>query len=408
MSVTDPYLKKTIIYAHNELKLEFQVAQDLFSSHQVDTGSQRLLRTLLISKIAQVEIEKFHQILDLGCGYGPLGLALKKSAAGSKVHMVDRDALAVAFAHSNARLNRLPGVDVYGSLGFDDVSERHFDLIVSNIPGKAGEPILAHLLTEAQHYLRSGGRVAIVVVTPLEEVVGRILTNNEHIHILFQRAWPGHTVFHYEFTGLNEPLPLPQRSGLERGVYTRSKTAVNIAGLAYSFEGAHNLPEFDTPGHGSRLLMEGIAGLAQKPVARALIFNGGPGHVAVAMWRRLKPEHLDLVDRDRLALHYSKRNLLLAGCPADGISLFHEVDIRAAELPQADLITGELQEESGAEVIELIVIHALKLLRRDGTFLLVGSSTAVTRVVDFLKSKGVAKIESRKRHKGRSLLVMNK
>lgn len=404
-TITDLYVKKTIIYELNQLKLKFQAAQDLFSSHQVDIGSQRLLRTLLIPKIAQVEIEQFHNILDLGCGYGPLGLTLKKASADSKVHLVDRDALAVAFSQRNAALNEITDVDIYGSLGFDDISETNCDLIISNIPGKAGEPVITHLLNEAQSYLQSGGRVAIVVVTPLEEVVSRILSANAQINILFQRAWPGHTVFHYEFS---HRLSLAQESGLKRGVYTRAKTAVTLAGLTYLFEGAYNLSDFDTPNYNSQLLIEGIAGLANKTIEQAIIFNGGPGHIAVVVWKQLKPESLCLMDRDLLALRYSQKNLVLNECPNERISLLHQVDMRGTKFPQVDLIAGELQEESGREVIELTVSHALEQLRLEGLLLLVGSSTEVTRLVGFLELKGGATIESRKRHQGKSLLMVKR
>ena len=126
----DVYIKKTLDFYHAGRSLKFNVSQDLFSSHQIDVGTARLLRSL-------VDAPPFAKILDLGCGYGPLALTLKALYPESVVHAVDRDALAVDYTRQNAVLNGLAGVEVYGSLGYDDMLERDFDLIISNIPGKA-------------------------------------------------------------------------------------------------------------------------------------------------------------------------------------------------------------------------------------------------------------------------------
>ena len=68
----DSYFKKVVSLEHEGHSLRFRVAQDLFSSHEVDVGTRLLLRTL-----EQAGHERLRKVLDLGCGYGPLGLALK-------------------------------------------------------------------------------------------------------------------------------------------------------------------------------------------------------------------------------------------------------------------------------------------------------------------------------------------
>ena len=83
----DIYFKQEIDLRHEGRSLRLRVAQDLFSSFQADAGTRLLLRTL-----SGVEAGR---VLDLGCGYGPLGLALRSVGTRSEVHMVDRDALAV-------------------------------------------------------------------------------------------------------------------------------------------------------------------------------------------------------------------------------------------------------------------------------------------------------------------------
>ena len=130
--------------------LKFRVSQALFSSHQIDTGTQRLLKTVL-----DFPFDEGGKILDLGCGYGPIGLTLAKRNPGSFVHMVDRDILAVDYARQNGILNGLDNCIAYGSLGYDDVTEHDFDLIISNIPGKAGETVITALLEDARYYTKN-------------------------------------------------------------------------------------------------------------------------------------------------------------------------------------------------------------------------------------------------------------
>lgn len=155
------YLKKTVRLSMAGEHLEFAVSQTLFSSHQVDIGSLHLLKTLQAHRLKDGA-----RILDLGCGYGPLGLTLARLNRGAQVHLVDRDALAVEFTQHNAVRLGLADVQVYGSLGYDDVRGREFDLIVSNIPGKAGASVIQAMLLGARAYLTDDGMASVVVVLP--------------------------------------------------------------------------------------------------------------------------------------------------------------------------------------------------------------------------------------------------
>ena len=160
---TDVYFHKLVTYRAWKHELKFKTSQELFSAFDIDTGTKFLLRT-----IVEAGYPAPKHILDLGCGYGPLGLTLKSLHPESTVHLTDRDALAVEYARQNASLNNLEA-DIYGSLGYDDIKHYDFDLIVSNIPGKAGEQVIAYLLREARFYLKPGGVMAVVVVSPLEK-----------------------------------------------------------------------------------------------------------------------------------------------------------------------------------------------------------------------------------------------
>ena len=67
----DPYFKKTAEFEFGNLSLEFRVSQTLFSSHAIDLGTEFLVRALHDTGV------RFEKVLDLGCGYGPIGIALK-------------------------------------------------------------------------------------------------------------------------------------------------------------------------------------------------------------------------------------------------------------------------------------------------------------------------------------------
>ncbi len=402
----DVYFKKVIVFKHAKKTLRFRVSQDLFSSYQIDIGTAFLLRTLLEC----TPPEGFEKVLDLGCGYGPLGLTLKKTGAARAVQLTDRDALAVSYTQQNAALNQLKqGVSVYGSLGFDDIQATDFDLIVSNIPGKAGERMIAHLLLAPVHYLRPGGRVAVVVVAPLEPFVLETLSDL-HIHILAREARSGHTVFHYQFAPeYTSPWPKPEGKmmALERGVYERKHMTVEENDLTFPMQTAYGLPEFDLLDYKTVLLMAGLQSLQDADIARVLAFNLGQGHTAVAMWHLFQPEHFMLVDRDLLALRYTRQNLILNSCPAQRIILSHQVGLQAqADVPSADLIVGTLREEEGPEAVVLTLQQAATYLAPQGTILVAGTSTGITRLEKALRAGALFTIKKRKRKKGHSLLIL--
>ena len=398
---TDVYYKKTVDLQHARQVLHLRVSQDLFSSYDVDVGTQRLLRSL-----ADADGASFGKILDLGCGYGPLGLTLKKLDPTRTVHLVDRDALAVEYARQNAVLNEIPDVECYASLGYDDVSTAGFDLILSNIPAKAGEPVIAGLLQDAVHYLRPGGLVAIVVVTPLEEIVAGMLAD-PGIQVQLRKAWPGHAVFHYCFTG---PAGRAERlvGALERGVYDRQETNVSYRGQDFSLSVAYGLPEFDTLSYETRLLLDGLNRLQDTIVRRAILLNPGQGYVPVAVWQLMRPAQMDLVDRDLLSLRYSRKNLLGSGCPAEQVVLVHQPGARVPSLAAVDLTAGVLREEEGPAAHVAMIEQVAEQTAPGGIVVLVAGSTSVTRLVDAIEGRKVWTIVRRERSRGRSLLILRR
>ncbi|HOT93521.1 MAG TPA: methyltransferase [Anaerolineae bacterium] len=397
----DVYYKKTIDFFHAGQTLKFHVSQDLFSSHQVDVGTARLLRSLDSTR-------PFHKILDLGCGYGPLGLTLKKLYPESRVHLVDRDALAVLYTRQNATLNHIADVCVYGSLGYDEVQERDFDLIISNIPGKAGEKVIAGLLRDACHFLKPDGLVAIVVVAALEATVTPILSVPD-IEIVFQETRSGHAIFHYRFSEAYRAIRPPYTNGFAAGLYHRDAVTITTGPLTFPMQTARGLPEFDGLSYHSRLLIEGLLTLRDTPFNRVLVFNPGQGHIPVALWQIVRPEAIVLMDRDLLSLQYARHNLIQNGCPASRITTAHQVDLASQSADQTvDLIAGILREEEGPAAAEWLVQQAAAQLTPGGWLWLVAGSTPITRLEKAIHSGKLWRIEKRKRDKGLSLLALRR
>ena len=400
----DVYFKKELTFRYHRQEMRFRVSQDLFSSFRVDIGTQFLLRTL----ISEFGTDRFSKVLDLGCGYGPIGLTLVKLNPDCIVHMFDRDALAVEYSRQNAELNGIKGVEIYGSLGFDDVTETDFDLIISNIPGKAGEPVISSFLKDTAGYLRKGGLVAIVIITPLEEMAATLLDSLPDVELLFHKNRSGHAVFFYKFTDNAGDSRQPVTSGFERGIYQQDRRAVTFQDLRYRINTAYDLSEAESPGHRSELLMEALNDTKKFPPNNIMLFNPGQGHVAVAVWKELNPGCISLVDRDLLSLRVTESNLLLNECPGDRIRLFHRAGIGTDTSQPADMVIGMIREEEGVKAINANITRIAGELIPGGKVLLSASSTAITRIVTTLQNRNSFIVRKREKRKGNSLLILER
>ena len=391
---TDRFFKKIVTLKQGKHTLQLRVSQELFSSHEVDAGTKFLLRTL-------EKIEVGRKILDVGCGYGPIGLMLKRLDKQRVVHLVDRDALALSYTRQNAELNHLAaGVDVYGSLGYEAVTDRDFDLIVSNIPGKLGEAAIRHFLLDGRYHLMPHGQMAIVVVNPLRAMVNEMLANVPDVKILLEQTASRYTVFHYGFEGRERPLEPATDQVLD--IYKRDTMQVAVNNHTFPMQTARGLPEFDELGHHTRLLLKAMSNDDKRSIKRVLVFNPGQGHIAVAAWHLYKPETLVLVDRDLLSLHFTRHNLLQNGCPAERIVGQHQVGIALEKT--ADRIIGVLRGTEGLKGAEWTVKQAVAQLGDNGRIFTAANSHLITQLIMRLSKQ--AKVIERKKRKGHSLIVL--
>ncbi len=160
---------KRDIYIQKELRgfpLKLFSTWGLFSPKDVDAGTELLLHS--------VEIAPDAVSLDLGCGYGAIGITLAKLSPSGHVHMIDKDYVAVEYARKNAKINNLKNFDAYLSNGFEKVPEGiTFDVIVSNLPAKVSKELFLIMLLEAKNHLKPGGKFYVVTISGLKEFIKR-------------------------------------------------------------------------------------------------------------------------------------------------------------------------------------------------------------------------------------------
>jgi 16S rRNA (guanine1207-N2)-methyltransferase len=157
--------------------LRFHTTWGLFSPRAIDDGSRLLLDHL--------ELRPGDDCLDLGCGYGVLGLCMAKMTPEGRTLMIDKDFVAVEYAEKNRKLNRIENASCLLSNGFDQIPKQQFDAIVSNIPAKVGKEMLYIYLFDALSYLKPGGSFYIVTITGLRQFFkrgfGEVFGNYEKI-----------------------------------------------------------------------------------------------------------------------------------------------------------------------------------------------------------------------------------
>ena len=160
-------LRKDIVFQDTlrGQSLTFHSTWGLFSPREVDEGSRMLLD--------RVEIEQNDDCLDLGCGYGPIGLTLAKLAPAGKTTLVDKDYVAIDYSQKNIALNHIDNAEALLSNGFDRIRDRRFDVIASNIPAKVGNEMLTLFMHDAREQMKPGARFYVVTITGLRKYIER-------------------------------------------------------------------------------------------------------------------------------------------------------------------------------------------------------------------------------------------
>ena len=133
----------------------FLTDNGVFSKDGLDFGSRLLLEVVPLEEVGG-------KILDMGCGYGVLGIVLAK-VLSAKVDMVDVNLRALHLSKRNAKLNGVSNfVTIFESNCYRDVSEK-YSTIISNPPIRAGKKIVYDIVMNARDHLEDGGNLFLVI-----------------------------------------------------------------------------------------------------------------------------------------------------------------------------------------------------------------------------------------------------
>lgn len=134
--------------------LVFKTSRTVFSPDGMDKGTLAMLK--------HVEFVAGDRVLDLGCGYGVVGILAAKLIGPDDVVMTDIDDEAIALAKENSILNDVSGIAIKQSDGFKNISEHNFSLILSNPPYHVDFKVPKHFIEKGFNRLKMGGRMYLV------------------------------------------------------------------------------------------------------------------------------------------------------------------------------------------------------------------------------------------------------
>ncbi len=143
------------------MSLSFTSDQGVFSKNGIDFGSRLLVETIIRTSIKGESLNQ--KWLDLGCGYGAMGLSLAKYFQESDFTLVDINERAVELSRKNANKFGLSNVDVFQSDGLKNVNERKYHKIFTNPPIRAGKQMIHRWFEEAVSHLETDGQLWIVI-----------------------------------------------------------------------------------------------------------------------------------------------------------------------------------------------------------------------------------------------------
>ena len=340
------------------LNLRLDVPADVFATRAIDAGTLLLLRNL--------PDRALQSVLDLGCGYGALGLPVAARFPETRALLVDRDLLAVRAAAHNARALALGNVEVRASLGYRDLFEGvRFDLVLCNIPARIGGRAIAYFLDVGRSLLSAKGELRAVVIRDLREQVessdvgGLRLVAEGRNHLVYS-APPGRSRFARD----------------DESVYARDETRLEVApGRTLTLSRPHDASE--DPGHAAwlRALLDAAPTSTSGTI---LCYRCGYGALPLAARSRWPASRVVAQDRDLLDTAFLRRNARALSLNGPKLAVVEALFPSEALPPgSAELILGEASSSAG----EAVFVHELRevgaLLARGGEALVLASEKQV-------------------------------
>jgi len=141
-------------YVYRGERLRFVTDAGVFSKGEVDNGTRLLLEAL--------PEQMSGEILDLGCGWGVIGISIAKKWPECRVTMADVNLRALELSRENAKKNRVE-TECIESDGMAALASRTFDAVVTNPPIRAGKQVIYQMFADAAKSLKPGGALYLVI-----------------------------------------------------------------------------------------------------------------------------------------------------------------------------------------------------------------------------------------------------
>lgn len=154
----------------------------LFSGTSIDEGTMLLLENIRLPEEGVV--------LDVGCGYGAIGVVVARLNPRLRVYMTDINPLAVKVSRQNARLNGVEGrVVVLRGDRYEPVGGLKFDAIYSNPPLSAGMQVVKDIVLGAAEHLKGGGHAQFVLARGGEHLAGEARKVYSHVEAVSKKGY---------------------------------------------------------------------------------------------------------------------------------------------------------------------------------------------------------------------------
>ena len=322
-----PYINKTVPFKFRGINFSFDLSHGLFSSACVDAGTQFLLK--IFSKNIDGDVAAGRslprRVLDAGCGTGVIGICAASALAelagkdGLYVRCQDRDELARLVTAHNAAKNNIPPatLEAFTEPLLAGHANDKWDLILANIPAKAGNPVLEDFVSRSGSLLNPGGRVIMVVVNTLADFFREAITA-AGAKLLTEEKSSAHTVFVYRGESKSHAIPVnisPDFLNLYP-FYVRDQPVCNIEGIQIELETIHGASGFDKPGGAVVASAKLLCRLGKEKIPRGdapvLVHEPGQGFFTNWLFEYLRDktngQKLVLSGRNALSLEAARHN----------------------------------------------------------------------------------------------------
>ncbi|ACL74575.1 class I SAM-dependent methyltransferase [Ruminiclostridium cellulolyticum] len=136
------------------IKMKFKTSGKVFSPQNIDRGT--------LAMLSLADFKEGDKVLDLGCGYGVVGILASKIVGPENVIMTDVDENAIKLAIENALINSVDSIKILKSDGFKELKESGFSIILSNPPYHTDFSVAKEFVEKGFNRLIVGGRMIMV------------------------------------------------------------------------------------------------------------------------------------------------------------------------------------------------------------------------------------------------------